>query len=63
MNTIQKETDEYIHLMRQSKMDQIRAYLEAQIKLSRKGDRSAALFLQELKYMFNKTSNNAPLPQ
>lgn len=62
MKSVKDEADEYIHLMRQSKMDAIRAYVEAQIKISRRGDRSASLFLQELKYMFNKASNNAPLP-
>jgi hypothetical protein len=63
MTAIQKEADEIISLMRQSKMDKIRSYLE---KIMKGRDvmqmNSNSLFVDALKKMFKEASNNAPLP-
>jgi hypothetical protein len=63
MTAIQKEADELIHLMRQSKMDAIRDYLEKAIKNRDKGKSTeAGTFIIQFRHMFKNTSNNAPLP-
>lgn len=69
MTAIQKEADEYIHLMRQSKMDAIREYIEKQIRIKRSSrvtqwDKDlAGRRLIVIKEMFTEaSSNSAPLP-
>jgi hypothetical protein len=63
MTAIQKEVDEIISLMRQSKMDSIRSYLETRVKLrDKKKDEVSLIFLEQLKVMFKTTSNNTPIP-
>ena len=65
MTKIQKQADHLIHLMRQSKMDSIRSYLEEVIKDPSTHDMSTIerdVFIHHFTEMFISTSNNAPLP-
>jgi hypothetical protein len=60
MNAIQKEVDELIHMMRQSRMDNIRKHLEKQVRRKEKGDERAEQFLFMLYKMFAETSTLKP---
>lgn len=63
MTAIQKEADEVISMMRQSKMDKIRAEIEKIMKGRDMMQMNAnSLFIDRLKALFKTTSNNAPLP-
>lgn len=57
MNAIQKEADQIISMMRHSKMDKIRAYIE---KIMKGRDvmqmNSNSLFIDNLKKMFQEAS-------
>lgn len=54
------EVEELIHLMRQSKMDAIREYLERYVKLMKRGSSGAGIFLADLKLMFKICSSTKP---
>jgi len=55
------EVDEIIHLMRQSRMDAIREYLEAVVKFRDKhNSEPQRLFINDLKQMFTETSTMKP---
>jgi len=61
MTAIHKEADELIHLMRQSKMDDIRAEIE---KIMKYRDRNNAepqrQFIEDLKGLFERASKTIP---
>jgi len=54
------EVDELISLMRQSRMDSIREYLEDQVKQRNKGSKNSERFLIWIKAMFTETSTVKP---
>jgi hypothetical protein len=55
------EIDELIHLMRQSRMDAVRDYLESKVKQRDKSNSTnAGVFLIEFREMFTETSTVKP---
>jgi len=67
MTAIQKEADEIISLMRQSRMDRIREELESLMKTRdrSKDDEESAyadIKIGHIRDLFKNASNNAPLP-